>query len=190
MHSFPYLPLFLSLGRSIDMVVDAILQLFQQRTNDALASEISKIKHKHSEDDGDTKGNLGTGLMASLKEANSNLLLEEQGNGENQAMVDMIGRLVNLLLVFPLEYYAKHQRKSVVWLCFLADAWLWSNGRANMGSLLRGSLACRSVGLRFVHVVNAGILVSRGRGDSMERRCMTDLFSYSSKQTLPFCNGG
>jgi hypothetical protein len=143
------------------MVVDAILHLFQQRTNDNLASEISNIKH--SENDGDAKGNLGTGLMALLKEANSDLLLEEQGNGENQAMVDMIGRLVNLLLVFPLEYYAKHQRKSVVWLCFLADAWLWSNGRANVVSLLRGSLACRSVSLRFVHTVNAGILVSRER---------------------------
>jgi hypothetical protein len=141
------------------MVVDAILQLFQQRINDDLALEISKIKR----DDGDTKGNVDTGVLALLKKAGNNLHLEEQGTGQNQGMVDMIGRLVNLLLVFPLEYYAKHQRKSVVWLCFLADAWLWSNGRANVVSLLRGSLACRSVSLRFVHTVNAGILVSRER---------------------------
>ncbi|KAI8327792.1 Urb2/Npa2 family-domain-containing protein [Chlamydoabsidia padenii] len=135
---------------SIDMLTDSIIQLFQHQ-DDNLAKEIIKIKQVDDDNKQDRINKLGKNLLDSLNH------LMEQGD-TNQEMVDMIARMMNMLLLFPLEYFIKQQRTLVLWLCFLVDAWLWSNGLAHPHSIIRGSLACRSLSLRLVNLTSAGVL--------------------------------
>ncbi|ORZ12704.1 Urb2/Npa2 family-domain-containing protein [Absidia repens] len=146
---------------SVDIILKMLIQLFQDKTTqgtnptaNSIVAEIAKIKlDEVFVLDKSKLSELGKVLLNSL-----NQTTDQDGDYTMQFTIDTICRLMNLLLLFPVEYFGKQERSHMLWLSLLVDAWLFSGGSASPSSIIRGSLACRSLYLRFVDISNAGAL--------------------------------
>ncbi|KAI8065825.1 Urb2/Npa2 family-domain-containing protein [Gongronella butleri] len=69
-----------------------------------------------------------------------------------------LAHYVDVLLIFPVEYYRKAQRAHLLWILFLVDAWLLTFANATPATL-RCSLSCRTFYLRFMNTIGSiGVL--------------------------------
>ncbi|ORX43724.1 hypothetical protein DM01DRAFT_310112 [Hesseltinella vesiculosa] len=72
--------------------------------------------------------------------------------------IQSLSHYIDVLLLFPVDFYRKSDRSHLLWLFFLVDAWLLTFAEAS-DAVLRCSLSCRSMCLRFMNTMGSiGVL--------------------------------